>query len=174
MKKQVKKAKNKFVMILIVATMSLLSSIEVNASTYTTNNNLFENSYTNNLIDMAQTQIKNINNMKYMIIQIDNNYYLIASKEATINNNKVTMNNTSIIKATRVQENYNYYYNYETTTESTTDVNVNNIVISNIGINRAVASSRFDNYKQNMYVKNIGIFILGLVFAIFLTKERNY
>ena len=55
---------------LIVSTMSLLSSIEVNASTYTTNNNLFENSYTNNLIDMAQTQIENINNMKFTIVAI--------------------------------------------------------------------------------------------------------
>lgn len=160
---------------IIVATICLLSSIMItNAETYTTNNNLFENTYTNNLIDMGQTQIENFNSKKYAIIQIDNSYYLIASKEIEVSGNKITMNKTKIIQAIRIQENYNYYYEYTTKEEEQTIINVNNIIVSNIDTSKSVSSKRYEDYKQNINIKNIGIFILGIVFAIFLTKERNY
>ena len=162
------------ILILIVGLMCLLSSNVVKADTYTTNTNLFENTYTNNLIDMAQTQIENFNYKDYAIIQIDNSYYLIASDDVSVSDNQITMNNTNIIQAIRIQENYNYYYEYSTKKESTTTINVNNIIVSNIDTNKSVSSSRYENYKQNINIKNIGIFILGLVFAIFMTKERNY
>lgn len=159
----------------IVATICLLSSIMITkADTYTTNNNLFENTYTNNLIDMAQTQIEHFNSKKYAIIQIDNSYYLMASKEVEVSGNKITMKNTEFIQAIRIQENYNSYYEYTTKTENQTTINLNNIIVSNIDTSRSVSSKRYEDYKQNINIKNIGIFILGIVFAIFVTKERNY
>lgn len=161
--------------VFIFTFMCLLSSILITkADTYTTNNNLFENTYTNNLIDMAQTQIEHFNNKKYAIIQIDNSYYLFASKEVEVSGNKITMKNTEIIQAIRIQENYNYYYEYTIKEENQTIINVNNIVVSNIDTSKSVSSKRYEDYKQNVNIKNIGIFILGIVFAIFITKERNY
>ncbi len=161
--------------IFIFATMCLLSSFMITkADTYSTNNNLFENTYTNNLIDMAQTQIEHFNNKKYAIIQIDNSYYLFASNDVSVNGNQITMNNTIVIQAYRIQENYNYYYEYTTKEESQTILNINNIIVSNINTSKSVSSKRYEDYKQNINLKNIGIFILGIVFAIFLTKERNY
>lgn len=148
----------------------------VKASTYTTTDNLFENSYTNNLIDMSQTQVDNIANKKYAIIQINYDYYMITAnkKDVSVNNNTITMNNTKIIRVLRTQNGYNYYYNYSTIEESSTTIYANNIIVSNIDTSHSVSSSRFDNYKQNKYTTMILTFLLGLVFAIFLTKERSY
>lgn len=148
----------------------------VKASSYTTTDNLFENSYTNNLIDMAQTQVDNIANKKYAIIQINYDYYMIMAnkKDVSVNNNTIIMNNTKIIRVLRTQNGYNYVYNYSTIEESSTTIYANNIIVSNIDTSRSVSSSRFDNYKQNKYTTMILTFLLGLVFAIFLTKERSY
>lgn len=148
----------------------------VKAETYITTENLFENSYTNNLIDMAQTQIKNISNKKYAIIQINYDYYLISAeaKDVTSNKNVITLNNTSIISCIRTQNGYNYYYDYAFREESSTTIYANNIIVSNIDTTKSVSSQRFDNYKQNNYVVWLLTFILGLIFAIFLTKERSY
>lgn len=149
----------------------------VNASTYTTTDNLFENSYTNNLIDMAQTQIENFTTKKYAIIQVNTyDYYLISAneKDVTVNGSKITMKNTSIIRVLRIQNGYNYYYDYSTLTESSTIINVNNIIVSNINTAKSVSSKRFDDYLSNKNEKMLLMFILGLLFAIFVTKERNY
>lgn len=169
-----KKQKNKIIYISIIILTTFLLINKVKANTYTTTTNLFENTYTNNLIDMAESQVENFNYKKYAIIQVNNNYYLIISNDATIVNNKIIMNNTNIIQAIRTQENYSYYYEYTTTKENTTEIYINNIIISNIETSKSVASSRYDNYKHNINIKNIAIFILALVFAIFIVKERNY
>ena len=48
-------------------------------------------------------------------------------------------------------------------------------VISNIPLkDYALPSKRFVELKSQHDLLNIGIFVLGLVFAIFLTKERRY
>lgn len=147
--------------------------INVNADSYSTNNNLFENSYSNNLIDMANSQIKNFIDTDYIIFQIDNNYYLISGTLNNVTDNVVYLDNTSIIKAERVQENYNYYYNYSSFSETSSSVSVNNVVISNISINKAITGKRFNEYEFNKHMTSIGILLIGIVFAIFLTKERK-
>ena len=153
---------------LLIFASFLFFPFVVNASTYTTTDNLFENSYTNNLIDMA--------NKKYAIIQINYDYYMITAdkKDITINNNVITMNNTKIIRVIRTQNGYNYFYDYSTIEENTTTIYVNNIIVSNIDTSKSVSSTRYENYKQNYHNTWLLVFILGLVFAIFLTKERSY
>ena len=163
-------------LLMFVVSILLLPSI-VYASTYTTTDNLFENSYTNNLIDMAQTQVDNISNKKYVIIQINTyDYYMITSNknDVSVNNNTITMKNTKIIRCIRTQNGYNYVYNYSTIEENSTTIYANNIIVSNIDTSRSVSSSRFENYRQNNYNTMLLVFILGLIFAIFLTKERSY
>lgn len=144
----------------------------VKASSYTTTTDLFENSYTNNLIDMAQSQIENFSSKKYAIIRIDDNYYIITaiSKDVTVNNTTITMNNTKIISAVRNQSGYNSYYTYSTKEESSTTINANNIIVSNIDTSRSISGKRFEDYRNNFYGTWLLVFILGLVFAIFLTK----
>lgn len=165
----------KFIQYALIFIFSMfLATLHTHAATYTTTDNLFENSYTNNLIDMAMTQVDNISTKKYVIFQINYDYYLVASDAFTVTSNRITMNNTKIIRVLRVQNGYNYTYEYSTIEESSTTINVNNIVISNIDTSRSVSSSRFDNYINNKNTKYLLMFILGLVFAIFLTKERNY
>lgn len=153
----------------------LISSITITkASTYTPDTDLFENTYTNNLIDMAYSQIDNFSSKVYAILRVSDNYYLISSEEALVNGNQITMNNTVIIQAIRTQENYSYYYTYNTIQENETIINVNNIIVSNIETSKSVSSKRYDEYKHNVNITNIGIFVLGLLFAIFVTKERSY
>ncbi len=167
--------KQKLLMFVSVISFLIMPGI-VNASTYTTTENLFENSYTNNLIDMSQTQVKNISNKKYAIIRINDDYYMVTAsdKDVSVNNQVITMNNTKIISAIRTQSGYNYYYDYSTKEESSTTLYINNIIVSNIDTTKSVSSSRFDDYKQNYHNTWLLVFILGLVFAIFLTKERSY
>lgn len=146
------------------------------ASTYTPNTNLFENSYSNNLIDYASNQIDNFISQNFVIFQIDYNYYLVSSIDFTLNGNSITFVNSSVVTATRVYEGsgYNYYYSYSLSNESETIVNLSNIVISNIKANNTISSSRFNDFKFKLDLKNIGIFILGIIFAIFVTKERKF
>ncbi len=162
-------------MFVLIVNLLLFPGI-AKAETYTSTENLFENNYTNNLIDMAQTQIKNFSDKKYVIVQSNYDYYLISSekKDVSVSNQVITMNHTKIIKAIRTQSGYNTYYEYSTKEENSTTVQVNNIVVSNIDTSKSVNSKRADDYKNNYYTTWLLVFILGLVFAIFLTKERSY
>lgn len=169
------KIKNMHLLLLTFVVSCFLPHI-VHAETYTTTENLFENNYTNNLIDMAQTQIENFANKKYALIQINYDYYIITAdkKDVSVNSNTITMKNTKIIKAVRMQSGYNTYYEYSTVEENSTALQVNHIVTSNIVLPKAVSSKRYDDYRNNHYTTWLLVFILGLVFAIFLTKERSY
>ncbi len=151
-------------------------SLQVDAATYTCDTNLFENSYTNNLIDMAESQIDNFNNKSYIIFQNSYNYYLVSSDndDVTVSGNRVTLSDSSIVRALRVQDGYNYFYQYSSLNESSTTININSIVVSNIDTSHSVRSKRFSDYVYNHNMTNIGIFVLGLIFAIFVTKERSY
>ncbi len=173
--KQMINIKQKLLVLLVSVNFLILPSI-VKADTYTTTENLFENNITNNLIDMSQTQVDHIANKKYALIQINYDYYMITAdkKDVSVNNNTITMKNTKIIRCLRTQSGYNYYYNYSTKEENSTTIYVNNIIVSNIDTSNSVSSKRFEDYKQNHYSTWLLVFILGLVFAIFLTKERSY
>ena len=150
----------------------IIFSKNVNAATYETTTNLFENTYTNNLIDMANTQINNFINKKYVILQNNYNYYLIAFDEYNLNNN--TIQNSTIIEAIRVGENYNYTYNYNKKNEENTTININNIVVSNVEMEKSITGKRFNEYQYQKNMKYLSMFILGITFAIFITKERKY
>jgi len=144
----------------------------VHASTISSTTDLFENNYTNNLIDMSQTQIDNISNKKYSIVQVNYDYYFVASdkKDVSVSGNIITMNNTTIIRCIRNQTGYNSYYDYSTVNETTTIIYANNIIVSNIDTSKSVSSKRFEDYLNDKYIKMLLMFILGIVFAIFVLK----
>ena len=150
-----------------------LAVFNVSASTYTTDTNLFENSYSNNLIDMAESNIDNFYTKDFVIFQSGYNYYLIVGDDYSINNHNITFTNSTIIRAIRNQSNYNYYYDYSVITENSTSLNISNIIISNIDSDFSVSSSRFNSLRSNKYLINCGIMIIGLLFAIFLSRERR-
>lgn len=144
-----------------------LGLFNVSASTYTPTNNMFENTYSNNLIDMADSQIKNFAYKKYAIFVIDNNYYLVAAKDVSVSGNKITFTDSTIISATRGS---NYNYTYSTKEESSTTVNANYMLISNIKYNKSVNSSRVSEYQFRYNLTLLGTFILALCFALFLGR----
>ncbi len=162
-------------LIFIFLLMALLPGA-VNAGTYSTTDNLFENSYTNNLIDMAQSQIENIINKKYAIIQVNYDYYFISAKneDVIVNGYNITLNDTKIIRAIRNQSNYNTFYTYDIINEPKTTIYANNIIVSNINTSKSVKSKRFDDYSSNRHIVILLMFLLGVCFAIFITKERKY
>lgn len=164
-------------LLVFVVSSFFIFPLFVSASSYTTTDNLFENTYTNNLIDMAETQVFNISNKKYVIFQTNSyDYYMVTANknDVSVNGTTITMNNTKIIRVLRTQNGYNYVYNYSTIEENSTTIYANHIIVSNIDTSHSVSSSRFENYKNNYHVTWLLVFILGLVFAIFLTKERSY
>lgn len=151
-----------------------LATLGVSASTYTPTDNLFENTQSNYLISMAYNQIDNFTSLDYVVFQVDNNYYLVAGKDAILNNNTINFNQSTIISAVRTQSSYYGNYVYSTSSENSTTVNLNVIVISNIKEDHTVTSELFEDYRFKVDIRNVSIFILGLCFAIFLTKERRY
>lgn len=161
---------------LFIALFLFMVSLNVvNASSYVPTTNLFEGTQTNNLFDMANNQIDNFTSKKFVMFQNDNNYYIVVSDNFTISGNVISLTDTTIISAIRTSSSgYNYYYEYSTTSEDSTSISLDYVVISNIKASNTVSSSRFDNYKFNLDLKNICIFILGICFALFVTKERKF
>ena len=151
------------------------STVSVSASEFTPNTNLFENTYSNNLIDMANNQIENFSSKNFVIFQIDYDYYLVCSDNVSVNSNNLVFTDSTIIRAIRTTSGgYNSYYDYSTITESNTVVNLSNVVISNIKANNTISSSKFNDYKFNHDITYVGTFILGIIFALFVTKERRF
>lgn len=147
-----------------------------NAATYSSTANLFENSYSNNLIDMAVSQIDNFSNKSFVIFQTNTDYYLVASnkKDVTVTGNRVVMNNSDIVRVIRTYSGTSYVYSYSSLNESSTTINLSNIVISNLDTNYSVSSTRFDDYYFKSYLIKLCMFIVGLIFAIFLVKGRSH
>lgn len=160
--------------VLIFVFSMFLATLGVNAATYTPTDNLFESTQSNYLIQMANSQIDNFTNLDYVIFQVDNNYYLVAGKEGIVNNNTINFNQSTIISAIRNSSSYYNYYNYNIFEENSTTINLDYVVLSNVDSNKSVSSSLFEEYRFRVDLVNIGIFILGLCFAIFVTKERRF
>lgn len=162
-----------FIVFAIFCCLFLMKS--VNASTYTpTSNLLSQNNYVTSLIDMAYNDSSNFLTKKFAIFQIDYDYYLVFSDNISILNNSITFNNSVIYLAHRSNESYNYYYTFSKFNETNTTVNLSYIVFSNVKSSNTINSSYFSDYKFNYNIINLGIFVLALLFAIFVTKERSF
>ena len=148
---------------------------KVYAGTYTPTDNLFSSTQSDYLLDMANSQIDNFYSKKFVIFQIDNNYYLVAGTDYTFTETSITFSDSTIISAIRDNDGgYYSYYDYSIYTESSTTINLNYVVISNIQTSNTVSSDKFSDIEFRKNMINIGIFVLGLCFAIFITKERRY
>ena len=106
--------------------------------------------------------------------KIEDNYYLVASDNYILNTNSITLTDTTIISAIRGTSSYYGYYSYNRTNEDTTIINLDYIVISNIETNKSVTSELFNDFKFEHNVVILITFILGLIFAIFLLRDRRY
>lgn len=163
------------IMFFLILIGVLMFNEKVNAATYVPTTNLFEGTYSNNLFDMANNQIDNFTSKNYVIFQIDYNYYLVISDDVSFNESSITLNNSTIISAIRnTGSSYNSYYEYYTTSEDITTISLSYMVISNIKTSKTITGNRFEEYKFKRDIKNVGIFILGICFAIFITKERKF
>ena len=151
-----------------------LGILGVSATTYTPTDDLFDSTQSDYLIRMANSQIDNFTNLNYIIFQVEDNYYLVAGKDIQINSGNVTFNNSIVISAIRNSSSYYGYYSYNISEETTTTVNFSKFFISNIDTDKSISSELFNDFQFKMNMINIGIFILGLCFAIFVTKERRY
>lgn len=166
---------NKIYFSLILLFSIFFIGVKVHASTFTPTDDLFTGGQSENLLLMAQNQIKNFTDYSFVVFRVDNNYYLVASKDTSVTTNTITLNNSIIISAVRTTDYYNTYtYSTYSDPSGSTQVNLNHIVISNIIANNTVASNVFDTFKFNLDIKRIGIFILGLCFGIFLMRDRRY
>lgn len=151
-----------------------LGILGVSATTYTPTDDLFDSTQSDYLIRMANSQIDNFTNLNYIIFQVEDNYYLVAGKDIQINSGNVTFTNSIVISAIRNSSSYYGYYSYNISEETTTTVNFSKFFISNIDTDKSISSELFNDFQFKMNMINIGIFILGLCFAIFVTKERRY
>ena len=115
--------------ILLLILGVLMFNEKVFASSYVPTTNLFEGTQTNTLFDMANNQIDDFTSKKFVMFQNDNNYYLVVSDNATINGNSINLADSTIISAVRTSSgSYNYYYDYSTTTEDLTTINLDYVV----------------------------------------------
>lgn len=161
-----------FILILFFIMFSFVKSVD--AASYSPTDNLFDSSQADYLVQMANSQIENFTSLKYAIFQVNDDYYLVAGKDVSVNSNSIVFTNSTVISAIRNDSSYYGRYTYNTSTEVSTTVSLNYILISNIDTDKSVTSSLFEDFKFKMNMVNIGIFVLGLCFAIFVTKERRY
>ena len=161
-----------FILILIFVMFSFVKP--VNAASYTPTDNLFDSSQADNLVQMANSQIPNFTSLNYAIFQVDDNYYLVAGKDVSVNSNSVVFTNSTVISAIRNDSSYYGRYTYNTSNETSTTVFLGYVIQSNVDTDKSVTSALFNDFQFKMNMVNIGIFILGLCFAIFVTKERRY
>ena len=164
--------RNYFILILIFVMFSFVKP--VNAASYTPTDNLFDSSQADNLVQMANSQIPNFTSLNYAIFQVDDNYYLVAGKDVSVNSNSVVFTNSTVISAIRNDSSYYGRYTYNTSNEASTTVYLGYVILSNVDTDKSVTSALFNDFQFKMNMVNIGIFILGLCFAIFVTKERRY
>ena len=161
-----------FILILVFIMFSFVKSVD--AASYTPTDNLFDNTQADYLVQMANSQIENFTSLKYAIFQVDDNYYLVAGKDVSVNSNYILFTESTVISAIRNDSSYYGRYTYNTSNEASTTVYLNYIMQSNIDTSKSVTSFLFNDFQFKMNIVNIGIFILGLCFAIFVTKERRY
>lgn len=166
--------KRKISYIMIGVIFCVLSIGKVDAATYTPTANLFSGTQSNYLLQLGINQIDNFYAKDFVIFQVDNNYYLVAGSDVTIGSSSLVFSNATVISAVRAQSGNQYTYSYTVSTETSTTVYLSYIVISNIDCNNSVSSDTYLDYEFKKNLVNIGIFILGIVFAIFITKERRY
>lgn len=164
----------KYLLCLFLILFSFIFLPNLNASTYVPTDNLFENTQSNNLIRMGSSQIRDFLTNYYIVFQVDDNYYLVSSDNYTLNSNSITLTDTTIISAIRGTSSYYGYYSYITINEDTTTINLDYIVISNIDTNKSVSSELFNDLKFQTEIIILITFILGLIFAIFLLRDRRY
>lgn len=164
----------KYLLCFCLILFSFIFLPNLNASTYVPTDNLFTSTQSDNLLRMANSQIPNFTNLNYIIFKIEDNYYLVASDNYTLNSNSITLTDTTIISAIRGTSSYYGYYSYNRTNEDTTTINLDYIVISNIDTNKSVTSELFNDFKFKHNVVVLITFILGLIFAIFLLRDRRY
>lgn len=147
---------------------------QVYAATYTPTENLFSSTQSDNLLDMANNQVDNFYSKKFILFQVNDNYYLVVGDDYTTTETSITFTNSTIFSAVRYEGGFYSNYNYSTTTETSTRVNLNYIVISNIEVKNAVSSDKFNDISFKNYLINLAIFILAFVFGIFITKEGRF
>ena len=164
----------KYLLYFCLILFSFIFLPNLNASTYVPTDNLFTSTQSDNLLRMANSQIPNFTNLNYIIFKIEDNYYLVASDNYILNTNSITLTDTTIISAIRGTSSYYGYYSYNRTNEDTTIINLDYIVISNIETNKSVTSELFNDFKFEHNVVILITFILGLIFAIFLLRDRRY
>ena len=161
-----------FILILLICMFSFVKP--VNATTYSPTDNLFDSTHADYLIQMANSQIDNFTSLKYAVFQVDDNYYLVTGKDVEITNNSIVFTNSIVISAVRYDSSYYGRYTYNTSNETSTTVFLGYVIQSNVETEKSVTSTLFNDFQYKMNVVNIGIFVLALCFAMFVTKERRY
>lgn len=155
--------------------INILASGLMLLSVVGSNQDIFESTTTTNLLSYAENNIENFSQKNYIIIENDYNYYLIAFKDYELSNNgnTIIMYNTDILNYIRVGSGYSYTYNLTQSNEESTTYNINNLYLSNLDLRKSSKPLNFENYKDSHSILKLLIFILGLVFALFLTRERT-
>ncbi len=134
----------------------------VNAQSYSTTDDLTDNSITEDIFNVAYSQIDNFIYNDYILIRNDNDYYLFSF----IDNYK----NSVVLHYT-----YNYNnYSYNIYNDDNVNLTLNHLFLSNKKYNHSMISRYFLSlYKDNYFIL-FNILIVGLLFAIFLNKERKF
>ena len=163
---------NKFIYTFIITISSLFIGSNVLASTFNPTDDLLSSTQSDNLLLIANSQIDNFTDYYYSIFRVDLNYYLVASKDYTLNSNNIVFNNSIIISAIR-SDYSNYSYSTYSDSNGYTTVYLDKLIISNVNTSKSVSSDLFIDLKFNNNVVRLLMFILGISFGLFLIKDRR-
>lgn len=134
----------------------------VNAQSYSTTDDLTDNSITEDIFNYAYSQIDNFIYKDYILLRNDNDYYLFSFKD----NYK-----TSVVLHFTYNYNNSSYTIYD---DNNVNLNLNHLFLSNKTYNHSITSSYFLELYNSKYNILFNVFIVGLLFAIFLNRERKF
>ena len=134
----------------------------VNAQSYSTTDNLTDNNTTQIIFNLANNQISDFLYKDYIMIRNDNDYYLFSFDD-------------DFTKSVVLHYSYNYNNSsYNIYNDNNVSISFNDLFLSNKKYNNSVTSSYYEELYNNEYFIYFFIVITGLLFAIFLNRERKY
>ena len=134
----------------------------VKAQSYHTSDDLTDNSVTEDIFNYAYSQIDDFIYKDYILLRNDNDYYLFSFKDNYKNS---------------VVLHYTYNYNnssYNIYNDNNVILNLNHLFLSNKKYDYSITSSYFLELYNSKYSILFNVLIVGLLFAIFLNRERKF
>lgn len=149
-------------------------------------NNINENNYATNKIDISKKQFDSLKNNKHLIVEKKKEEYsLLIHRDSIYNYNELSINNNSLINSLPIStfRNFNIKYPNKTTEESLKELKFENTFYNRAFFNKAKTfkSNNINSEVKEYFIQKLPLFLfislpfLTIMFwMVFFSKSKNY